>query len=116
MDSVIGMTGREAEKHLIYVEGMCSDKLERYLKFLKSKAIIAQPRGLADPGPMNPNLKPHYAEIAAWMIRGGARACFAAFGLHKTSIQLQILGLDSISGLPFHQDGGFGLIICPPWA
>ncbi len=77
-----------------------------YENFLKSKAVIALNRGM-EPGEMNPNLKPHARDIAAWAIRGGNRAIFANFGLHKTSIQLQIL--DSI----LRKHAGPGLIICP---
>ena len=114
--AVVGEADWEAEKYLIEEEAMSEDKLERYLKFLESKAVIAQPRGLADPGPMNPNLKPHAAEIAAWMIRGGAqRWRFAAFGLHKTSIQLQIL--ETLVGTPETAESSrpsdSGLVICP---
>ena len=77
---------------------------EKYRQFLESKSVVAQERGM-EPGELNPNLKPHARDIAAWMIRGGNRACFASFGLHKTSIQLQIL--ESIVG------DGSGLIVCP---
>jgi len=79
-----------------------------YEEFLRSKAVVAPERGMqvaADQ--MNPNLKPHARDIAAWMIRGGNRACFASFGLHKTSIQLQVAHtiLQAVKGS--------GLIVCP---
>lgn len=80
--------------------------MTEYEAFLKSKTVIALNRGM-EPGDMNPNLKPHARDIAAWAIRGGNRAIFANFGLHKTSIQLQILA----SILARHD--GPGLIICP---
>jgi DNA modification methylase/O6-methylguanine-DNA--protein-cysteine methyltransferase len=63
---------------------------KKYRKFLESKAVLAQETGYDGPITLNPNLKPHARDIAAWMIRGGNRACFASFGLHKTSIQLQV--------------------------
>jgi DNA modification methylase len=83
-----------------------SDDLRQYDSFLRSKVIIAPNRGM-EPAGMNPRLKPHARDIAAWMVRGGARACFASFGLHKTSIQLQIL--ESILG----HFSGSGLLVCP---
>ena len=86
-----------------------------YWDLLRSKSVIAQERGM-EPGPMNPNLKPHIPDIARWMIRGGARACFASFGLHKTSLQLQLL--ESIVGsqpsMEYVQPPALpGLIVCP---
>ncbi len=77
-----------------------------YDGFLRSKVIIAPERGF-DPGPITTDLKPHARDIAAWAVRGGARAVFAAFGLAKTSIQLQIL-----ESILQHQPG-IGLIVCP---
>ncbi len=92
--AAMGNADEAAEQHL------------KYQEFLRSKAVVAIDRGM-EPGEMNPNLKPHAAAIAQWAIRGGARAIFASFGLHKTSIQLQIL--ESI----IQQREGSGLIICP---
>jgi DNA modification methylase len=94
--------------------------MSAYLDLLKSKSVIAQTRGM-EPGELNANLKPHARDIAAWMIRGGNRACFASFGLHKTSIQLQILesivGMSRMQyaqlGLEAEADRPSGLIICP---
>jgi SNF2 family DNA or RNA helicase len=79
-----------------------------YERFLESKAVSAPERGFAGHLNLNPDLKPHARDIAAWMIRGGNRACFASFGLHKTSIQLQICE----SLLDAHPDGA-ALIVCP---
>lgn len=61
-----------------------------YEDCLAAKVVSAPERGYSGPLSLNPNLKPHARDIAEWMIRGGARACFASFGLHKTSIQLQV--------------------------
>ena len=55
-----------------------------YERFLESKAVSAPERGYIGNLQLNPDLKPHARDIAAWMIRGGNRACFASFGLHKT--------------------------------
>lgn len=79
-----------------------------YERFLESKAVSAPERGYIGNLQLNPDLKPHARDIAAWMIRGGNRACFASFGLHKTSIQLQICE----SLLEANPDGA-ALIVCP---
>jgi len=64
--------------------------MKTYTEFLESKAVIAQQRGYDGAVRFQADLKPHAADIARWMIKGGNRACFASFGLHKTSIQLQV--------------------------
>lgn len=79
-----------------------------YNEFLCSKSVSAPERGYPGDVALNPNLKPHARDIAAWAIRGGNRAIFASFGLHKTSIQLQIM--ESLLAL---HSGASGLIICP---
>lgn len=79
-----------------------------YERFLESKAVSAPERGYTGNLSLNPDLKPHARDIAAWMIRGGNRACFASFGLHKTSIQLQICE----TLLEAYPDGA-ALIVCP---
>jgi hypothetical protein len=78
-----------------------------YQEFLCSKTAMARVTGYDGPLTLNPNLKPHASDIAVWMIRGGNRACFASFGLHKTSIQLEVL-----EQLIFATDGD-GLIVAP---
>lgn len=80
----------------------------RYAAFLRSKVVTAPMRGHLGPLLLNPSLKPHARDIAEWMIRGGARACFASFGLHKTSIQLQICEALLDVGA-----GRTALIVCP---
>src|ERR1017187_4950989 len=79
-----------------------------YREFLESKSVIAPERGYDGPITLSPSLKPHARDIAAWMIRGGARACFASFGLHKTSIQLQVC-----ESLLEANPEGAALIVCP---
>jgi hypothetical protein len=83
------------------------DRLARYQEFLKSKAVVAQDRGYAGALHFTADLKPHAADIARWMIQGGNRACFASFGLHKTSIQLQVCESLLDSGC------NSALIVCP---
>jgi DNA methylase len=79
-----------------------------YEQFLKSKVRLAGQTGftisLAD---INPALKLHNKLMVQWMAQGGRRACFAAFGLHKTVTQLEV-----IRCILFHT-GGRGLIIAP---
>jgi hypothetical protein len=45
------------------------------------------------PRKFNPQLKPFNRDIVRWAIHGGRRAIFAAFGLHKTAMQLEIMRL-----------------------
>jgi hypothetical protein len=60
-----------------------------YDDFLRSKVVVARERGAqVDVGKLHESLFFHQAAIAEWMIKGGRRACFSAFGTGKTSIQL----------------------------
>ncbi len=67
---------------------------DAYRKFLEAKVAIAPRFGfdVAD-ADIHPLLKPHQRAIVRWMIAGGRRACFAAFGLGKTVIQLEVVRL-----------------------
>lgn len=94
-----GLAAAQLEPHIEHA---------RYLAFLNSKAIVAPERGYAGPLTINPNLKPHARDIAEWMIRGGNRACFASYGLHKTSIQEQVCEALLDAG-----QGDSALIVCP---
>jgi hypothetical protein len=79
-----------------------------YEEFLKSKVRLAQSTGFVfDESVINPALKPHNRLMVKWMVEGGRRACFAAFGLHKTVTQLEALRCILL------HTGGRGLIICP---
>lgn len=85
-----------------------------YREFIASKVPPAQETGFdIDPALINPAMKPHAAALTRWGVRGGRRAYFTAFGLHKTSIQLETgrLTLDAA-----HQAHGMdrrGLIVLP---
>jgi DNA modification methylase len=61
-----------------------------YDEFIQSKKPLAQLNGFVPATPPHPCLKSHQIDIAMWMARGGRRACFAAFGLGKTRIHLQV--------------------------
>jgi hypothetical protein len=79
-----------------------------YEAFLKSKVRLANNDGFEiDDALINPALKPHNRLMVKWLIKGGRRACFARFGLHKTVTQLETLRII------LDQVGGRGLIVCP---
>lgn len=65
-----------------------------YRTFLEGKIKLAAPAGFEiDDAEVNPLLKPHCRAIVPWAVRGGRRAIFASFGLHKTSMQVEIMRL-----------------------
>jgi DNA modification methylase len=65
-----------------------------YLEFLCAKMKVAPATGFdVDESEINPDLKQHCRAIVKWALQGGRRAIFAAFGLHKTSIQLELMRL-----------------------
>jgi hypothetical protein len=79
-----------------------------YTTFLRGKMRIAKPGGIEiDPARINPALAPHCKKIVHWAARGGQRAIFANFGLHKTSMQIELMRLIGI------ETGGLTLIILP---
>lgn len=79
-----------------------------YSEFLKSKVRLAQQTGFdLELNEINPALKQHNKLMVKWMVEGGRRACFAAFGLHKTVTQLEAVRCTLL------KTGGRGLIICP---
>ena len=79
-----------------------------YEDFLRAKMVAAPERGIIiDPATINPLLKPHQAAIVRWALRKGNAAIFAAFGLGKTFMQLEIMRL-----ILAHA-GGKGLIVAP---
>lgn len=79
-----------------------------YAAFLEQKVNFNQTFGfpVADDA-INPVLKPHQRAIVRWAVEGGRRAIFAAFGLGKSVMQLEVLRLI------LAREGGMGLIICP---
>jgi hypothetical protein len=79
-----------------------------YEQFLKNKVRLAPNTGFEfDASNINPALKPHNRLMVEWKVKGGRRACFASFGLHKTITQLETLRIILLS------TGGRGLIVCP---
>lgn len=65
---------------------------DAYLDFLKSKVRLAQSDGFdINLEAINPALKPHTRAMVQWAVRGGRRAIFASFGLHKTATQIETM-------------------------
>lgn len=79
-----------------------------YLDFLRAKMKVSPATGfVVDEADINPALKPHCRAIVKWALAGGRRAIFAAFGLHKTSIQIELMRLITA------KVGGPTLIVLP---
>lgn len=79
-----------------------------YTDFLREKIKLATFGGFdVDPAEINPALKPHTRDIVQWAAKGGQRAIFASFGLHKTATALELMRLigDRFSGIR--------AIVCP---
>lgn len=82
--------------------------LPDYGAFLRAKVQMAETWGFEiDPAEVNPILKPHQRAIVCWMVAGGRRACFAAFGLGKSMMQLEAVRITRARA------GGMGLIVLP---
>ena len=62
-----------------------------YQEFLEAKIALDQSHGCeVSPGEINPLLFPHQRDIVRWAVHGGRRAIFAAFGLGKSFMQLEL--------------------------
>lgn len=65
-----------------------------YRDFLDAKMVFAPVGGFhVELGEINPLLKPHQKLMVQWACAGGRRAIFAAFGLGKTFIQIELMRL-----------------------
>lgn len=79
-----------------------------YREFLESKIDIAKDTGFnVSPDEINPVLFGHDRDAVTWAIRGGRRALFEAFGLHKTIQQLEICRIIT------EHVGGKAIIVLP---
>lgn len=79
-----------------------------YAEFLRQKIVAAHPSGFnVGIEDINPALKPHTRAIVQWALKGGRRAIFASFGLHKTATQIEIM-----RQIGLHHDGP-RLIVLP---
>lgn len=80
-----------------------------YEQFVARKATFDSAFGhTIDPAEVNPTLKPHQRDLVAWAVAGGRRAIFAAFGLGKSVMQLEVLRLTLK-----HHGAGRALIVLP---
>lgn len=71
-----------------------TDRAADYAAFLRAKISLASFKGFdVQPNEINPALKPHTRAIVRWALQGGNRAIFAAFGLHKTATQIELMRL-----------------------
>lgn len=78
-----------------------------YREFLEQKRAVAPSSGF-DPGDaVSDVLFPFQRDIVRWAVAGGKRAIFAAFGLGKSLMQLEICRL------VLAREGGRALIVCP---
>lgn len=85
-----------------------------YRAFVSAKAPPAQETGFDVPlEAVNPRMKPHAAALTRWGVRGGRRAYFTAFGLHKTSIQLETGRIILEEASRAHGMDRRGLIVLP---
>lgn len=81
---------------------------DTYRQFLEGKACEAPVTGFhVELDDLHPWLKPHARAIVQWGLAGGSRAYFTAYGLHKTSMQLET------GRQVLRHEGGEGLIIAP---
>ena len=79
-----------------------------YFEFLQKKIPLATFDGYEiDIDEINPLLKDHQKACVQWAVKGGNRALFEAFGLGKSSQQIEIVRLCR------ERSGGKGLIVCP---
>ncbi|MES2004307.1 MAG: DNA methyltransferase [Bacteroidota bacterium] len=84
------------------------EPVTEYNSFLKNKVRFASSTGFSiNDSDINQALKPHNRLMVKWLVEGGCRACFAAFGLHKTVTQLEAVRCTLL------HTGGRGLIIAP---
>jgi DNA methylase len=84
-------------------------RVSDYQQFLREKIRLAKFDGFdVDPGELNPVLKPHNRDIVRWAAKGGKRAIFASFGLHKTVMAIELMRL-----IGKHRPGGARGIVCP---
>lgn len=82
--------------------------LDPYRAFIESKTKFSKNYGFAVPhDAISPHLWRHQPDIARWALLKGRAAIFAAFGLGKTRMQLEILRQIGL------REGGRRLIVCP---
>lgn len=82
--------------------------LAQYQAFLEAKVAAAREHGIeVVVDEVNALCKPHQRDIIRWAVRGGRRGIFAAFGLGKSIMQLEVLRITRALR------GGAALIVAP---
>lgn len=82
--------------------------MSNYRDFLANKVRMAPVSGFpVEDAEINPILKPHQRDMVKWAVKGGKRAIFAAFGLGKSVIQIEVLRIVC------EKSAGRGLIVLP---
>lgn len=82
--------------------------LDAYADFLRSKVKLAESFGFdVSESEVSPRLKPHQRALVRWLVQGGRRGLFAAFGLGKTVMELET------ARLTLSRTGGRALIVAP---
>lgn len=90
------------------------DDQAAYDAFIADKAPRPQALGFDVPlDAISDRLKPHARVLAQWGVQGGRRAYFTAFGLHKTSIQLETGRVILEEAHRLHGMDRRGLIVLP---
>ncbi|MBZ9719120.1 DNA methylase N-4 [Mesorhizobium sp. AD1-1] len=88
--------------------------VDPYLTFLRGKMQLAKADGfdvaLDD---INPAGAPHCKAIVRWALKGGSRAIFASFGLHKTFMQIELMRLIGVHLCRTRLGPGLRLIVIP---
>jgi len=68
-----------------------------YQAFLESKFAFQSVSGFeVDRKIVNPRLKPHVKGLVPWALKGGRRGLFLDFGLHKTTLQIELMRIISL--------------------
>ena len=81
---------------------------DSYEAFLAEKVNFRNDCGFdINDADIHPILLPHQRAIVRWAVKGGRRGIFAAFGLGKSVMQIEI------ERLILKAVGGYGLIVCP---
>lgn len=90
------------------------DDQAAYEAFIADKAPRPQALGFDVPlEAISDRLKPHARVLAQWGVQGGRRAFFTAFGLHKTTIQLETGRVILEEAHRLHGMDRRGLIVLP---
>ena len=88
--------------------------MSTYREFLEAKIKMAPAIGFeVDLKDINPALKPHTRALVRWGVRGGRRAYFASFGLHKTATQIETCRILKARILRDEGRAALALIVAP---